>query len=142
MDSGRWLLIPAVGLVLLVAYIMGVAWLPGGTAPRRVLHGSGCPQSEQALVEGPADRSPEDAAAYDFEPGYDWFLFDDYPELLPGSRFFGARGAERSVQAMLPWRVRFRIRWDSDLSVLSAFGSERDICMLARVVEHARSRSN
>lgn len=132
------LLVAAPVLLLLfgVFYVMGIAWTPGGNAPRGVLHGKDCPiASARTTIEGPQDRPAEDADNY--EPGRDWSLLDDDPDSL--ARAFSGYGAERYLKAQLPWRVRFRMEWDSEGSLVAAYGSRADICMLARVVAHIRA---
>jgi hypothetical protein len=126
----------AAALVLLVLYVMGVAVWPGGTDAGGAAQAGECPASEHVSIEGPEDRPQEDAGNY--APGRDWSLLDDYPELLPGSWLGGGFGAERYLKARLPWRVRFRMEWDSEGSLLAAYGSHDDICSLARVVERKR----
>jgi hypothetical protein len=135
-----WLLIALAGflaLALAVFYVVGIAWTPGGNAPSSVLHGSGCPVvGAHVSVEGPDDRPDEDAD--DYAPGHEWAFLDGDPDSLPGARVGGGWGAERHAKAQLPWRVRFRMEWDSEGSLLAAYGSHDDICMLARVIAHER----
>jgi hypothetical protein len=130
------ILAPAVVLALAVTYLLGIAWWPGGLASGRVLHGSGCPSRGETTVEGPLDRPAEDADS--FPPGRDWSVIDRDPDTLPGSWLAGAYGAERWLKARLPWRVRFKVEWDSEGSLLAVYGGHDDICMIARVVATAR----
>lgn len=119
-------------LVLAPGFVLGVAPVPWGSAPRAVLTGDGCPQDgEDVFVEGPGDRAAEDAESY--PPGRDWSLlgYDIEDEL--GVTFTWS--AERKIQASLPWRVRFGVEWDSEGGLLAAYGNREQICMIARVVQ-------
>jgi hypothetical protein len=122
--------------LLLMGYVMGFAWTPGGNAPSRVLDGNGCPVSEpggDVSVEGPHDRPAEDNQ--DYKPGHQWSLLAHDPEkvLRVG---FGGHGAEHLVKAQLPWKVRWRMEWDSESGLFAVYGSHADVCMVARVVAH------
>jgi hypothetical protein len=137
----RWLVLPLflplLVVVAVVMYLGGIAWWPGGIAPRSVLHGTGCPVASQyTTVEGPQDRPAEDAE--DYPPGRDSSLLDDDPDTLPGGWLASGYGAERWLKARLPWRVRFGVEWDSDGSLLAVYGNHDQICMIARLVAHAR----
>jgi hypothetical protein len=110
-------------VVVVVAFVLGLAWLPGGVAPASVLRGSSCPEGGDVEVESPTDRLPDADGDY-------WALLD--------------RGSthgwfeERHLKSQLPWRVRFRLEWDSEGSLLAAYGTQSDVCMAARVLAHDR----
>ena len=119
-------------LVLVARLVLGIAWTPGGNAPGRVIHGTACPEGGPYVsVLGP-DLSDEQ------DPTTNWSLVDGDPDSLPWGGF-GGYGAEAYVKAQLPWRVRFRINWDSEGGALVAVGSRYDVCMVARVVDHIRN---
>ena len=114
------------GLLSLGVYFLGFAWVPGGNAPSQVLHSGGCTVYDDSVS---VDAPP---VAKD-----DWSLYAyDAPMTLKTG--LGAYGAERYLKTQLPWSVRMRLVWDSDTDVLAAYGSQDDICMLARVVEQRR----
>lgn len=135
----RWLVTGAVLLigmaVLASAFVLGLARSPWGGAPSRVLSGTACPQDgEDVIVEGPRDRSVEEAAMY--PPGRDWSLLGYELEDELGVTYTWS--AERKIRASLPWRVRFGVEWDSEGGLLAAYGNREQICMMARVVQWRR----
>ena len=113
-------------LLGLAVYFLGFAWKPGGNAPSQVLHSGGCSVYDDSVS---VDRPPA--------VGDEWSLYAyDAPVTLQTG--LGAYGAERYLKTQLPWSVRMRLVWDSDTDVLAAYGTQDDICMLARVVEQRR----
>ncbi len=124
----------ALGAVALTigAYFLGFAWDPSGDAPRAVLDGRGCSVSDgNVTVDAPAPTS----ALGDEAGSWSLLAYDAAVVLRTG---LGGYGAERYVKAQLPWTVRMRLVWDSESDLLAAYGTQEDICMVARVVEERR----
>ncbi len=124
----------ALGAVALTVggYLLGFAWDPAGDAPRAVLDGAGCSVADGNVTVD----APSSTAALDGQDG-SWSLlaYDAAVVLHTG---LGGYGAERYVKSQLPWTVRMRLVWDSESDLLAAYGTQQDICMLARVVEQRR----
>jgi hypothetical protein len=126
-------------VVLLVAWssfhLLGIAWRPSGNAPSSVLQANNCPDDGDLIVEGPQDRSAE--ANADYDRAHQWALRMYEPDKVMhlGN---GGYGDERFVRSQLPWRVRFRLSYDSESGMMALYGTRADICMAARVIANRR----